>query len=51
MYYFEDLQVGETVDLGTVTPTQEEIIAFARQFDRNIFILMLSEPATRRLED
>jgi acyl dehydratase len=37
MHYFEDLQVGETVDLGTVTPTQEEIITFARQFDPQYF--------------
>lgn len=38
--YFEDFQVGDTIDLGT-TPqvTAEEIVAFARQFDPQPFHL------------
>ena len=32
--YWEDLQVGEVRDLGTITPTREEIIAFAQPSGR-----------------
>ena len=32
-YYWEDFAVGEVRDLGTISPTREEIIAFATQFD------------------
>lgn len=35
--YFEDFRVGETVALGSVTLGQDEIIAFARQFDPQPF--------------
>ena len=35
--YFEDFQVGDTYDLGSTSATQEEIIAFARQFDPQPF--------------
>ena len=38
-FYWEDLSVGEVRDLGTVTPTREEIIAFASQFDPQPFHL------------
>jgi acyl dehydratase len=38
-YYWEDMAVGQTRDLGTVTPTAEEIIAFATQFDPQPFHL------------
>jgi acyl dehydratase len=37
MRYFEDLQVGESVELGQIQVTAEEIIAFARQFDPQPF--------------
>ena len=37
MRYFEDFQVGERIELGSVTVTEEEIIAFARQFDPQPF--------------
>jgi acyl dehydratase len=37
MRYFEDFHVGETFDLGPLTVTMEEIIAFARQFDPQYF--------------
>ncbi len=37
--YWEDMTVGQTRDLGTVTPTAEEIIAFATQFDPQPFHL------------
>ena len=37
--YWEDLQVGEVRDLGTITPTREEIMAFATQFDPQPFHL------------
>ncbi len=38
--YFEDFQVGETIDLGSTAPiTAEDIIAFARQFDPQPFHL------------
>ena len=39
LYYWEDLQVGSERDLGTITPTREEIIAFATQFDPQPFHL------------
>lgn len=35
--YFEDFQVGDVFDLGTTSATEEEIIAFARQFDPQPF--------------
>ncbi|MFB6121448.1 MAG: MaoC/PaaZ C-terminal domain-containing protein [Halobacteriaceae archaeon] len=31
--YFEDLPVGETRELGTVTVSREDIIAFAERYD------------------
>ena len=37
MRYFEDFRVGERIELGSVTVTEEEIIAFARQFDPQPF--------------
>ena len=39
IYYWEDLQAGSEHDLGTITPTREEIIAFASQFDPQPFHL------------
>lgn len=38
-YYWEDLQAGRVLDLGTVTPTAEEIKHFAAQFDPQPFHL------------
>ena len=38
-YYWEDMPVGSTHDLGTITPTAEEIVAFATQFDPQPFHL------------
>lgn len=37
--YWEDFAVGQVRDLGTITPTRQEIIAFARQFDPQPFHL------------
>lgn len=38
-YYWEDLPVGTTIALGSVSPTREEIVAFATQFDPQPFHL------------
>ena len=38
-YYWEDFAAGQVRDMGTITPTREEIIAFARQFDPQPFHL------------
>ena len=38
-HYWEDFAVGQVRDLGTITPTCEEIIAFASQFDPQPFHL------------
>ena len=38
-YYWEDMPVGSTRDLGTITPTAEEIVACATQFDPQPFHL------------
>ncbi len=38
-YHWEDFAVGQVRELGTVTPTREEIIAFASQFDPQPFHL------------
>ena len=35
--FFEDLEAGQVVDLGSRTVTEEEIVAFARQFDPQPF--------------
>ena len=35
--YFEDVEVGETFELGSYTVTKSEIIEFARQFDPQPF--------------
>jgi acyl dehydratase len=37
--YWEDFSVGEIRDLGHITPTREEIVAFASQFDPQPFHL------------
>ena len=37
--YWEDLQPGQVLDLGNLTATREEIIAFASQFDPQPFHL------------
>lgn len=37
--YFEDFHAGQVIDLGTCTFTEEEIVAFARQFDPQPFHL------------
>jgi acyl dehydratase len=38
-YYWEDMVVGEVREIGTVTPTREDIVAFASQFDPQPFHL------------
>ncbi len=37
--YWEDLQPEQVLDLGSITPTREEIVAFAQQFDPQPFHL------------
>ena len=37
--HWEDMQPGQVRELGSVTPTREEIIAFATQFDPQPFHL------------
>jgi len=37
MRWFEDIQVGDTVEVGPVTVTQEEIVEFASRFDPQPF--------------
>ena len=39
LYYWEDLEVGSTRELGSVSPTREQILDFARQFDPQPFHL------------
>ena len=38
-HYWEDMPVGSVRDLGSITPTAEEIVAFATQFDPQPFHL------------
>jgi acyl dehydratase len=38
-YYWEDLQPGDVRDLGTISPSREDIVTFARQFDPQPFHL------------
>lgn len=38
-HYWEDMTVGSVRELGTVTPTREEIMHFAEQFDPQPFHL------------
>ena len=35
--YFEDLEAGQVVDLGTIAVTEEDILGFARQWDPQPF--------------
>jgi acyl dehydratase len=44
--HFEDLAVGEVIDLGTVTVTREMIVGFAAEFDP--FPFHLDERAAKR---
>ena len=37
--YFEDFHAGQVIDLGSCTFSEEEIVAFARQFDPQPFHL------------
>lgn len=39
MRYFEDLREGETVQLGSTSVTEEEILEFARRYDPQPFHL------------
>ncbi len=39
LYFWEDMAVGQVRELGTISPTREEIIAFASQFDPQPFHL------------
>lgn len=39
MRYFEDLPVGETIELGTTTVDEDEMLAFARRHDPQPFHL------------
>ena len=39
MRYFEDFAPGQVIELGRHTITKDEIIAFARQFDPQVFHL------------
>lgn len=36
-WYFEDFEVGKTIEVGQRSVTEEEIIAFAKQFDPQPF--------------
>ena len=36
-WYFEDFEVGKAIEVGSRTVTEEEIVAFARQFDPQPF--------------
>jgi acyl dehydratase len=36
-WYFEDFEVGKTIELGSRSVTEDEIIEFARQFDPQSF--------------
>ena len=36
-WYFEDFEPGQDIDLGTRAVTEEEIVAFAREFDPQPF--------------
>lgn len=38
-YFWEDMAVGQVRELGHITPTREEVIAFATQFDPQPFHL------------
>jgi acyl dehydratase len=38
-WYWEDFAVGQVRDLGSISATREDIIAFARQFDPQPFHL------------
>ncbi|ABS63867.1 MaoC domain protein dehydratase [Parvibaculum lavamentivorans DS-1] len=37
MPWFEDIEVGTRTELGTYTFTEEEIVAFARKYDPQVF--------------
>ncbi|MCA3238827.1 MAG: MaoC family dehydratase [Curvibacter sp.] len=45
-YYWEDLEVGSSRELGSVSPTREQILDFARQFDPQPFHLDDAAAAT-----
>lgn len=38
-YYWEDLQVGQTIELGSVTVDRDEVLAFASRYDPQPFHL------------
>ena len=37
MRYFEDFQIGDATDVGSVTVSEEEIVAFASRYDPQLF--------------
>jgi hypothetical protein len=48
MLYWEDFPAGETLEMGSHTFGAEEIIAFARQFDRSMSIPRRRKPRSSR---
>jgi acyl dehydratase len=42
--YFEDFEAGRVYDLGSITVRENDIVAFARQFDRCRFTWILRLP-------
>lgn len=36
-WYFEDFEVGKTIDVGSRTVTEQELVAFSREFDPQPF--------------
>ena len=47
--HFEDLRIGEVIDLGHVTVTKEMIVTFAREFDP--FPFHLDEAAAKQAKE
>lgn len=43
--YFEEIEVGESIDVGPITVTREQVVAFAAEFDPQPFHLSDAEAA------
>lgn len=43
-FYFDDFQVGQTMEMGTYAVTEDEILAFARSTTRSRFMSTRRRP-------
>ncbi|GHP01082.1 hypothetical protein KSF_111290 [Reticulibacter mediterranei] len=49
LFYFDDLEIGQVFELGSITVSEEEMLAFAQHYDPQPFHIS-TEQARHHLE-